>query len=185
MVKQFELVLLSVGNILWNQRIHSNMILLHFLSVIVANRKMKRKVKNEKALIEAERLAQALRLTPIRKTILQLMVNAERALGAYDILEALQKDKPEFKPITVYRTLECLLEHRLIHRIESANAYVVCHDSGHEHRSQLLICDQCGYVKEVEAAAINEQLDKHAKQAGFTKIRQTVETHGLCRNCRG
>jgi Fur family zinc uptake transcriptional regulator len=147
---------------------------------------VKRKVKREEFLIEVERLAQsrALRLTPIRRTILELMANANKALGAYDILEIMQKEKPDFKPITVYRTLEFLLENGLIHRVESANAYVICYHPGQEHRSQLLICDHCGSVKEVEAEAVSEQLDKIAKKAGFTEVRQTVETHGLCRSCR-
>lgn len=135
---------------------------------------------------EAQRLAQAqqLRLTPIRQSILELLANADKAMGAYEILAAMQKDKPDFKPVTVYRTLEFFLEHGLVHRIESSNAYMICDHPGHEHRSQLLICDSCGYVKEVEASAVSTELDKAARKAGFTKIRQTVETHGLCRSCR-
>lgn len=125
-----------------------------------------------------------LRLTPIRKQILNILMNADKALGAYDILAELQKINPRFQPITVYRTLEFLLEHGLIHRLESSKAFVACDLPGEAHRSQLLICDKCGSVKEIEASEISEQLDKKAQRAGFTHIRQTLETHGVCRDCR-
>lgn len=125
-----------------------------------------------------------LRLTPIRQQVLDILLNTDKALGAYDILTELQKVKPGFKPVTVYRTLDFLLEHGLVHRVESSNSYVLCDHPGDPHRSQLLICDECGYVKEVEAADIGQQLDNKARRAGFTQVRQMLETHGLCRDCR-
>jgi Fur family zinc uptake transcriptional regulator len=128
-------------------------------------------------------VSRAPRLTPIRQQVFNIMARANKALGAYDILAEMQKTKPGFTPVTVYRTLEFLLEHGLIHRIESSNAFIVCEHPGEAHRSQLLICDQCGTVKEIEASVISEQLDKKAQRAGFKEIRQTLETHGLCRDC--
>lgn len=135
---------------------------------------------NEVASISQDR---KLRLTPIRREILRLMAKKDRAVGAYELLADLQKSDPQSKIITVYRALEFLREHGFIHRIESLNAFVVCWHPEHRHDAQLIICDHCGDVEEVEVPGIAEQINKKAKAAGFTKLSQTIEVHGLCRDC--
>lgn len=124
-----------------------------------------------------------LRLTPIRREILRLMARKNKAVGAYELLAELQKSDPDSKIITVYRALEFLREHGFIHRIESLNAFVVCWHPERKHQAQLIICENCGEVKEVEVPDIADQLDKTAKAAGFTRLSQTIEAHGLCRDC--
>lgn len=126
-----------------------------------------------------------LRLTPIRKNLLQLMARLNRAVGAYELLAELQKSDPEFRIVMVYRTLDFLRKHGFIHRIESLNAFIVCWHPEDNHQAQLLICDSCKEVREVEVPGIAELLGKKARAAGFTGIQQTVEAHGICSACSG
>ena len=64
-------------------------------------------------LAEAESLCAALgaRLTPLRKEVLELILNASGPMGAYDLLAKIKSDSDRpAAPPTVYRTLDFLLE---------------------------------------------------------------------------
>ena len=101
----------------------------------------------EKLLAQAERLCQQrnVRLTPQRLEVLRLMTQQPGAISAYDLLDLLRVAEPQAKPPTVYRALDFLLEQGFIHRVESANSYVLCHHFEQPmHTSALFICDRCG-----------------------------------------
>lgn len=124
-----------------------------------------------------------LRLTPIRRQILNLMARLNRAVGAYELLAEMRKTDPGFKIVTVYRALEFLCQHGFVHRIESLNAFVVCWHPEEKHQAQLLICESCGDVREVDVPDIADLLGRKARAAGFTRVHQTIEAHGLCKSC--
>ncbi|MCP3674797.1 MAG: transcriptional repressor, partial [Gammaproteobacteria bacterium] len=109
-----------------------------------------------------------LRFTKIRRRVLQLVWDNHEAIKAYDILELLQKDDSSAKPPTAYRALDFLLEHGFIHRIESLNAYIGCPQPEHTHHFQLLICNQCGLVKEMDKPELASSLEKYAQEAEFS-----------------
>jgi len=124
-----------------------------------------------------------LRFTKIRRRVLELVWNNHQAIKAYDILEMLQKEHVSAKPPTAYRALDFLLEHGFIHRIESLNAYIGCPHPQHLHSFQLLICNQCGLVKEMDKPDLSTKLDNYAKEYEFSLVSQVVELHGLCKKC--
>src|SRR5690606_5765404 len=60
------------------------------------------------------------RLTPLRRTVLELISASHKPVGAYDLLDQLVRErKGRAAPPTVYRTLDFLLGCGLIHRIAS------------------------------------------------------------------
>jgi len=124
------------------------------------------------------------RLTPQRQHVLELVWQEHKPVGAYELLERLREEGVKAAPPTVYRALEFLLAHGLIHRIESLNAYTGCNAPGTPHHGQFLVCSQCQRVAELDEAAINDQLDESARRLGFAIERQTVEICGLCPSCR-
>jgi Fur family zinc uptake transcriptional regulator len=124
------------------------------------------------------------RLTPQRQQILELVWQEHKPVGAYELLERLRENGVKAAPPTVYRALEFLLLHGLIHRIESLNAYTGCTAPGTPHHGQFLVCSQCHRVAELDEPAISGQLDKSARRLGFEIERQTVEICGLCPRCR-
>jgi Fur family zinc uptake transcriptional regulator len=94
------------------------------------------------------------RLTPLRRRVLELIwrghAPAKHApVRAYDLLARLSDKGARAAPPTVYRALEFLLAHGLIHRIESLNAYVGCMHPEGAHGGQFLICEDCGAAAEV------------------------------------
>lgn len=138
------------------------------------------------ALSEAQAIcsAQGGRLTPQRQQVLSLIWQEHRPVGAYELLERLRAAGVKAAPPTVYRALEFLLSHGLIHRIESMNAYTGCTAPGTEHHGQFLVCSRCQRVAELDDTAISAELDASAQRLGFEIERQTVEISGLCPGCR-
>ena len=125
-----------------------------------------------------------LRYTPPRYQVLQVIAGSTKPVGAYDIIEDMDKitDKP--KPTTVYRAIDFLQQHGFIHKIESMNAFVVCH-AGHSHDgSQFIVCDDCGKVEEVHLCHLPSDLERKVNETGFTMMYWNTEIHGRCDACR-
>ena len=124
-----------------------------------------------------------LRLTPLRRRVLELVWQQHVPVGAYDLLDALRGDGRRADPPTIYRALDFLLGNGFIHRIESLNAYVVCGEPGKNHNSQFLICKTCNRVAELEDPAISMLIREKAHDLGFHTYQQTIEVAGLCDDC--
>lgn len=128
---------------------------------------------------------EGLRLTPLRRRVLELVWSSHGPVGAYDILDRLRAERTGAAPPTVYRALDFLLEHELIHRIESLNAFVGCGDPARRHGGQFLICTDCGSVAELDDPAIARTVSRSAGSLGFTVAHQTIEISGRCGACTG
>jgi Fur family zinc uptake transcriptional regulator len=125
-----------------------------------------------------------LRLTPLRKQVLELVWRNHAPVKAYDLLEQLHKDNPRAAPPTVYRALEFLQQAGLVHRLESLNAFVGCGDPSEPHVGQFLICRDCGAVAEINDPSITRALTDEAQQLGFASDSQVVEIKGRCPACK-
>jgi len=139
----------------------------------------------EAALTRAETVCrqQGLRLTEIRRRILELIWASHRPSKAYDLLNTISHERGNAAPPTVYRALDFLLDARLIHRIETLNAYIGCaadHAQGHP---KFLICHGCAQVTEIPAPAIDRAIRQAAIRIGFTTDQKTIEISGLCNQC--
>ena len=140
---------------------------------------------------EAICAARSVRLTPLRRHVLGLVLDSARPAGAYDMLEQLRPSHKGAAPPTIYRALDFLLEQGLIHKVERLSAYVGCmhgvdvHSDGHAHNAQFLICTGCGRVEELDDPGIDRLLGRAAEAQGFRIQRSVVEAEGLCGACAG
>ena len=127
------------------------------------------------------------RLTEIRRSVLALILEAGGAVGAYTLLDQLKAERANAAPVTVYRALDFLQGHGLIHKVERLNAFIACSERGdhhdHEHSVQFLICRGCGTVAEMEDAGIVKAVSRAAGQTGFRPLHATVEVEGMCGTC--
>lgn len=124
-----------------------------------------------------------IRLTPVRRRVLELVWRNHEPVGAYALLDVLREEGWSAAPPTVYRALDFLLDNGLVHRIESLNAFVGCSDPRRPHRGQHLICRRCGSVTEIAAAEIIGAVRRSAAAVGFTVERETIEIAGVCGAC--
>lgn len=133
--------------------------------------------------------ARGLRLTPLRLRVLGLVAAAKKPVKAYDLLDQLNDENDDNEegaraaPPTVYRTLDFLLEHGFIHKLESINAFVSCHHPGESHQVPFLICDNCSSAVEICDERVSELLTAQAREHGFQPLGHTLEVHGLCARC--
>ena len=123
------------------------------------------------------------RMTPVRRRVLEILLEEHRALGAYDVLQRLAKEGFGNQPPVAYRALEFLEDHGLAHRIRRLNAFAACMHPGEAHAPAFLICNSCNAVAEAAAAPVRAALDAAAADLGFTIERANIEAAGLCPAC--
>ena len=140
------------------------------------------------------------RFTVLRQQIYQLVLEANKPVGAYDLITQLQQmrlSEPEaasstssnqtpknVAPPTVYRSLEFLLSEGLIHQLTSINAYVPCCHPRAQHTAAFLICAQCQRVQECSSVPVQEMMSFAEEDVGFLVERSVIELSGLCQACQ-
>jgi len=139
------------------------------------------------ASIEASCVADGERMTPPRRRVLELLLEAGEPVKAYDLIARYGVDGQAAKPPTVYRALEFLERKGVVHRISSISAYVACtadvNDMG-AHAAAFLICDCCGATAEVAIPTSTLGISIAAKAVGYEIERTTIEGHGKCASCK-
>jgi len=123
------------------------------------------------------------RLTPQRREVLACIAESHAAAGAYEIIDRMASHGGRPAPITVYRALDFLLAHGLVHKIESRNAYVACSHAHEDSPAALLICEACGTVAELDAPETFASLERGAIAQGFNPVQTLVEMSGRCIRC--
>lgn len=124
------------------------------------------------------------KLTAMRRRVLELVWSSHRPTGAYDLLAQLGSDGQKVAPPTVYRALDFLLQHGLVHRVESLNAFIGCAEPGHVRQQEIFICKGCGSATEIDDPGLDQRIHQLAATIGFAVERQTIEVVGLCRSCK-
>lgn len=130
---------------------------------------------------EAACAERGVQFTPVRRRVLEILLEAHAALGAYDVLERLAAEGLGDKPPVAYRALSFLTDQGFVHRIERLNAFVACALPGSDHDPAFMICRGCGAVAEGEADGV---MGSRAAAAGFVIEQRVVELEGLCPECR-
>lgn len=133
--------------------------------------------------VELASKERGLRLTPLRKEVLELIAAEHKPVKAYDLLDQLREKHGNAAPPTVYRALDFLLENGFIHKLESVNAFVSCHHPAEAHQVPFLICDVCSSAQEVCDERVAELIEAQARAFGFRPQAQTLEVHGVCKLC--
>lgn len=124
-----------------------------------------------------------LRLTPVRRKVLEILLQEHRALGAYAILDLLREAGYGSQPTIAYRALDFLAENGFVHRIETLNAFVACSHPGGNHSPAFMICRLCAAVAEAPSEAAQDGLGAEALATGFQIERTVVEAEGVCPAC--
>ena len=157
--------------------------------------------------------ADGVRFTPLRQQIYALILQADKPVGAYDLITQLQQmrlaeseankadggktdnskaadaksckkeTQKNVAPPTVYRSLEFLLSENLIHQLTSINAYVPCCHPRAPHTAAFLICEQCQRVQECSSMPVQEIMSFAEQDVGFKVARSVIELSGYCQDC--
>jgi Fur family ferric uptake transcriptional regulator len=125
-----------------------------------------------------------LRPTSARIAVLSAISSADSALSHPEILERLASQK-EFDRVTIYRVLDWLTHHHLVHKISGENRAWKFQLSQHKHETDThqhahLLCTSCGKI-----SCIHE-LSPHFPKPLLEKYHvETIDVHfkGLCEDC--
>lgn len=124
-----------------------------------------------------------IRLTDVRRRVLEILAEEHKALGAYEILERLSAEGFGSQPPVAYRALDFLVEKGLAHRIRRLNAFTACTSGTRAHAPVFLICDSCQAVAELSGSDAAKSLRGEAQAQGFEISRMNIEAVGLCPTC--
>lgn len=140
-------------------------------------------VSDTLAAAEARCAADGLRFTPVRRKVLEILLQEHRALGAYAILDRLREDGFGSQPPVAYRALDFLVLNGLAHKIEQLNAFIACVHPDETHTPAFMICRLCDAVAETQSSPAKGALGDAARATGFRIERTIVEAQGVCPTC--
>ena len=129
------------------------------------------------------------RLTDKRKIILSSLVKSEKAMSAYELIDACKNYFDEnISAMTMYRILEFLEEEHLIHKLNLSNKYIACvHitcSHGPDKVPLFLICNKCNNVEETSIIrSMMDSLKQIIKDSKCQLVSSQLEVFCLCHTC--
>ena len=143
------------------------------------------KISINEALKKAEIICnkKGVKLTKLRQKVLTLILKNHGYVKAYDLLNDLKKNDASAKPPTVYRSLDFLMEHGFIHKIQSLNAFVGCSHPDEHEDCYFLICKECKNIEECCSNKVKKVLTSTSGRNNFLPNQVTLEITGICQDC--
>lgn len=129
--------------------------------------------------------AAGLRRTPVRNGVIELLAKARRPQSVQELLAGLPEGTDV---VTVYRTLNTLVEKNLARRIRSEDRSWLFElattgkESDHVHAH--FVCDNCGTVECLPDVSVPALTPRSAKlDKGYEVTKQDLTLHGTCPKC--
>jgi len=128
------------------------------------------------------------RFTQKRKNIFEILLISKKPLSAYQIADAFNNTFNDSIPVmSVYRILDFLEKHKLVHKLNSNSKYVACSDhlgSCDHEIPQYLICSKCEGADEffISKSVLNELINI-VVNTGYSLDELQLELKGVCNNC--
>lgn len=123
------------------------------------------------------------RLTRQREAIWAVLTEESDAhLSADEVRDRVRARMPALNPSTVYRTLDVLVDDRLVHRTDlgADRAYF---EPAHDHPHHHIVCECCGAVAHVHDEALGDVAARLRGSTGFVLGSAEVTFFGTCREC--
>ncbi len=128
------------------------------------------------------------KLTKKRKQLLSLLLQAHKAISAYELIELFSEEfKQTIPAMSVYRILDYFVGIGLIHKVNAVNKFVACsqiHNIENHGCTKLLFCQQCQQVQETPLnTSIYKTLLDEVTQSGSQLCSQPIELSCICNTC--
>ncbi len=123
------------------------------------------------------------KLTRAREAVIQALADAPRPLSIADLHSAAQGHAADIGLVTVYRTLELLVELKLVrpvHLLENCHGYALA-TPGHTHH---VVCQRCNRVIEIEGCDLHAFLEEVTASTGYQITGHWLEIAGICPECQ-
>ncbi len=138
--------------------------------------------KEEKAVFADYIRKNRLKRSEQREAILDTFLRSERHLSVDDLLQLVQKKRPDIGRTTVYRTLKLLLEAGLASQLDVQGQARFEHEYNRQHHDHF-ICNGCSEIIEFSNPEIEQLQDDIAAGIGFVIQGHRHQIYGLCQRC--
>jgi Fur family ferric uptake transcriptional regulator/Fur family peroxide stress response transcriptional regulator len=126
--------------------------------------------------------APALRLTPQRRAVLDVVAEAQDHPTAAQVLDRVRDRVEGVGAATVYRTLALLVESGQVAELRVGEGQALRYDQNvHSHAH--LVCTACGQVQDAHVQLDAVALAKLMKKTSFTITGFDIQLHGRCARC--
>ena len=121
------------------------------------------------------------KLTPARLAVIEVLEAHHEHLSHDQILREGQKIYPKLSRATVYRTMELLVELKLMRPLylNDPTQRFISAEGGHHH----LICTNCDTTIEFDHCTVNQLAQELSTRYNFQIRNHLLEFQGLCENC--
>ncbi|CCO23056.1 Fur family transcriptional regulator [Maridesulfovibrio hydrothermalis] len=127
---------------------------------------------------------QRLKMTPQRRTILDVFLNEEGHISSEELYNLIRKEDSSIGQATVYRTLKLLAESGIAKTVDFNDGVIRYeHKYGHEHHDHL-VCECCGKTIEAVDHEIEHLQKELAKKHGFVLTHHEMYLFGVCKECQ-
>jgi Fur family ferric uptake transcriptional regulator len=123
-------------------------------------------------------------VTRQRELVAQAVFLSEEHLSVEEILRRLKESGEAIGTATVYRTLELLVESRLVRAHDFGEGFKRYEPMPAQTHHEHLICERCGRVVEFQNVQLERMLPMIADEHGYQHQRHRVEIYGVCGECR-
>ncbi len=127
--------------------------------------------------------SQGFKMTPVRKTLVEVLLTSSSPLSIMEILQILKQKGLNPNKTTVYREIDFLKNRQILQEIEFGDGKKRYEISKTHHHH--IICVNCGLIKDITMEKdLNKEEQKVIKKTGFKPIGHSLEFFGLCSNCQ-
>jgi Fur family ferric uptake transcriptional regulator len=122
------------------------------------------------------------KLTRSRLAVIEVLENNPEHLSHDQILAEGKKIRPGLSRATVYRTMELLVELKLVRPLylNDPTQRFVSASGGHHH----LVCTNCHAIFEFEHCTVEQLAQELSKEYSFQIRNHLLEFQGLCEHCQ-
>jgi Fur family ferric uptake transcriptional regulator len=138
--------------------------------------------REEKEIFAAYLAKNRLKRSDQREAIVDTFLRSESHLSVDDLLQMVQKRRPDVGRTTVYRTLKLLQAAGLAQELELRGESRFEREYNRAHHDHF-ICQHCGDIIEFESPEIERIQDEIAAGLGFVIEGHRHQIFGQCRSC--
>jgi len=125
-----------------------------------------------------------LKLTPQRLRIAETVFNTHKHFTAEQLYASVKKVEPLVGKVTVYRTLEQLVESGMVDELSIKKGVASYeHVAGHGHHDHL-ICLNCGRIDELSSERLEKLKKEEAEARKFEVVSHSLKIYGYCPDCK-
>lgn len=123
------------------------------------------------------------RVTSAKRAVVSVLVASEGHLTAEEVTAAVQSERPDVSPSTVYRILDELGELAVVTHSHAGHGAAEYHLAEHAHAH--VTCESCHTTFEVPSSAFDRLAEELRDSNGFVLDRHHVALSGRCARCQG